>query len=106
MNKSRIEFEVRPRWVTAADSLYSPIGINLPPPKDPENAARKLIFDRKFPFPVHKINGRNMVRVEDIDAWTPPDPEPVARPPAPEPGTSRRRRGRPRKVTALGVSHG
>lgn len=96
------DYIIRPRYVTAANALFSSIGLNLPPPKDPDNAVRKMICIGKFPFPVRKINGRNMVKVEDIDAWSPPDPEPMARPTASELGAPKRRRGRPRKV---GASH-
>jgi hypothetical protein len=90
--------QIKPRFVTAADALYSPCiwGINLPRPKKPDNAVRKMICMGKFPFPVRKINGRNMVKVEDIDAWSPPAPEPTARPAAWEHGAPNRRRGRPR----------
>lgn len=96
------DYFLRPRYVTAANALYSIIGLNLPAPKDPDNAVRKMICTGKFPFPVRKINGRNMVMVDDIDAWSPPDPEPSVRPAAAasELGAPKRRRGRPRKQPA------
>jgi len=93
------DYTIRPRFVTAADSIYSPCpwGLNLPRPRDPDNAVRKKIHDGKFPFPVRKINGRNMVETCDIDAYQAPNPEPLTRPFALPSEAPKRRRGRPRR---------
>lgn len=93
------DYMIRPRFVTAADSIYGPCpwGLNVPAPKNPDNAVRKMIFAGKFPFPVRKINGRNMVLVDDIDAFQAPEPEQATCLFAPLTEVSRRRRGRPRK---------
>jgi hypothetical protein len=82
------------RLVTPAEALYAPEFLALPPPANPARAAGLRIARHRFPLPLVKVDGRNMVRVEDIhrfiDALCPSDP-------APEP-PPRRRRGRPRKI--------
>lgn len=91
------------RLVTPAEALYSPEFLALPSPTNPVQAASLRIARRRFPLPLVKVDGRNMVRVEDIhrfiDALSPTqsasDPIPTLRP--------GRRRGRPRKME---VKHG
>lgn len=86
------------RLVTPAEALYAPEFLALPPPANPARAAGLRIARRRFPLPLVKVDGRNMVRIEDIhrfiDGLCPvePTPDPVPR----------RRRGRPRKME---VSH-
>jgi len=79
------------RLVTPAEALYSPEFLALPPPANPVQAAGLRIARHRFPLPLVKVDGRNMVRVEDIhrfiDALSPCAPAPDPRP--------RRRRGRP-----------
>lgn len=47
-------------------ALYDPQYLGLPPPKNPVLAARSLIARGRFPLPLVKVMGRNMVRVQDI----------------------------------------
>jgi hypothetical protein len=75
-------------------ALYDPRYLGLPRPKNPVLAARLLIARARFPLPLIKIMGRNMVRVADIQALIQglaPDQPPPATPPA-------RKRGRRRSV--------
>ena len=83
------------RLVTPAEALYSPEFLALPPPANPIQAVGLRIARRRFPLPLVKVDGRNMVRVEDIHRFidalsptlSPGDPIPTL-----QPG---RRRGRP-----------
>lgn len=79
------------RLVTPAEALHAPEFLGLPAPGNPEKAAALRIARHRFPLPVVKVNGRNMVLVEDIhrfiDSLRSDDPLPVQAP--------RRRRGRP-----------
>lgn len=75
-------------------ALYDPQYLGLPAPKSPILSARMLIARGRFPLPVVKIMGRNMVRVVDIHALindlAPAQPAPVA--------PVARKRGRRRNV--------
>lgn len=83
-----------PLVVLPAAALYDQQYLGLPAPKNPILAARMLIARGRFPLPLVKIMGRNMVRVVDIhalvDGLAPAQPAPVA--------PVARKRGRRRNV--------
>ncbi|MBB6243714.1 hypothetical protein [Rhodanobacter sp. MP1X3] len=85
------------RLVTPAEALYAPEFLALPSPANPARAAGLRIARRRFPLPLVKVDGRNMVRIEDIHRFI-DGLRPVEQMPDPAP----RRRGRPRKAR---VSH-
>lgn len=95
-----------PLWLTIADALWSPQGLNLSPvPRNPANAARVWIARGKYPLPVHEVCGRQMVRRADVVAYTDAHSPPAA---STSPLLVKRGRGRPRKtaVEAKAVRHG
>lgn len=82
------------RLVTPAEALHAPEFLGLPAPGNPEKAAALRIARHRFPLPLVKVDGRNMVLVDDIhhfiDSLRSAQPTPDQMP--------RRRRGRPSKA--------